>query len=180
MKKDSNSQKKKSPLSILWTVLSWLLVLVVVLLAVALVGVRVLGYTPYAILSPSMTPAYQVGDLVYVKECAADAIRIGDPLTFVANDQLLVVTHRVVDVDYENDVYLTKGDANEENDSNPVHYENVLGTVRFSLPKLGYVSTYFTSASGRYVGMTVILVLILLFVLPDLFRKKKPDADVVE
>jgi len=163
--------KKKHPLVVVWGIISWILILIVVWLAVVLVGVRVLGYTPYAILSPSMTPKYQVGDLVYVKSCPPEEINVGDVLTFVANEDLLVVTHRVAEVDRENRCFITKGDANTSEDLAPVLYENVLGTVRFSLPKLGYVSTYLTSPSGRYTGAAIVFSLILMLILPEFFKK---------
>jgi len=168
---DSVVAKKKSVVAAVWNVISWALVLAVAILAILLVGVRVVGYTPYAILSPSMSPAYQVGDLVYVKECPPEQIEKGDALTFVANEQLLVVTHRVVEADRDNRWFITKGDANDSNDASPVLYENVLGVVEFSMPKLGYLSNYLTSTSGRYAGAAIICGLLLLLVLPEFFRK---------
>lgn len=168
-----NVKKRKHPLAVVWGGVSWTLVLIAVLLAVALVGVRFLGYTPYAVLSPSMTPKYQVGDLVYVKACSPENIVIGDVITYVANEDLLVVTHRVVKVDKEKRAFTTKGDANDSEDLAPVLYENVVGTVEFSLPKLGYVSTYLTSQSGRYAGVAIAFALILLLLLPELFRKEQ-------
>ncbi len=162
---------------VIWSFFTTLLVILVVLLAVALVGVRLLGYTPYAILSPSMTPNYQVGDLVYVKSVDPELIVVGDALTFVANEKLTVVTHRVDEVDRENRLFYTKGDANESRDSAPVLYENVIGIVKFSLPKLGYVSTYFTSTSGRFAGMAMVFFLILLYIIPELIKSgKKKDT----
>lgn len=162
---------------VIWSVLTTLLVIIVVLLAVALVGVRLLGYTPYAILSPSMTPDYQVGDLVYVKSVEPEHIMVGDVLTFVANEELVVVTHRVDEADRENRLFYTKGDANESRDSAPVLYENVIGVVKFSLPMLGYVSTYFTSTSGRFAGMALVFFLILLYIIPELIKSGKKQKD---
>lgn len=159
-----------------WSCLSWVLVAVVVLLAMALVGVRALGFEPFAVLSPSMTPRYGVGDLVYVKAADPETIDVGDVITFLIDDQGTLVTHRVVEADRENRCFTTKGDANDTRDGRPVLYENVVGVVRFSLPKLGYVSSYLTSPSGRYVGIAAVLVLVLLMILPDLFKKEgKPD-----
>ena len=51
----------------IWDWISGILVAVVVLLAIALVGVRVVGLQPYVVLSGSMEPAYHVGSLIYVK-----------------------------------------------------------------------------------------------------------------
>ena len=76
-----------------------MLVGLIVLLAVALVGVRALGLTPYAVLSGSMEPTYHVGSLIYVEKVDPSEVQVGDAITFVVNDDLLVATHRVVDVE---------------------------------------------------------------------------------
>ena len=162
----------------IWNIVTWLLVLCVVLLAVALVGVRIIGFTPYAILSPSMTPEYQVGDLVYVRQTEPENIQAGDVITFVANEDLLVVTHRVEQADHENRCFITKGDANKVADAAPVLYENVLGTVGFSLPKLGYLSMYLSTPSGKYAGIAAIFAMLLLFLLPELFAPGKKEPDI--
>ena len=72
------------------------------MLAILLVGVRVVGFSPYTVLSGSMEPTYSVGDLIYVKTVDPDSIKVGDPITFVANEKLVVATHRVVAVDGQN------------------------------------------------------------------------------
>lgn len=170
---EASAKKKKGPFAVVWSVITWLLVAAVVLLAIALVGVRVLGFTPYAIISPSMTPTYNVGDLVYVKAEDPEKIEVGDVLTFVANEDLVVVTHRVAAVDRENRCFTTKGDANNDVDAKPVLYDNAIGTVRFSLPLLGYVSSYLLGESGRYAAIAIGLTLLLLLILPELFKKPR-------
>ncbi len=83
----------------LWNVISTLLVVAMMILAFALVGVRLVGLTPYAVLSGSMEPTYHVGSLIYVKSVDPVDIEIGDPITFVVNEDLLLATHRVVDIE---------------------------------------------------------------------------------
>lgn len=83
-----------------------------VALALALVAPRLLGYTPFAVLSGSMEPAYPVGSLIYVQPVEASSLRVGDAVTFVANDQGTVATHRVIDVDGDSALLRTQGDAN--------------------------------------------------------------------
>lgn len=160
----------------IWSVVTTLLIVLVGLLAVLLAGVRLVGYTPYAVLSGSMTPAYQVGDLVYVKAIDPEEIEVGDAITFVYDESLTVVTHRVTAVDRENGSFTTKGDANDSEDGRAVLYENVLGVVQFSLPKLGYVSSYLTSAQGRYAALLVVCAILLAMILPELFGREKPPA----
>lgn len=161
----------------IWSIGTTILVILVALLAIALVGVRLFGYTPYAILSGSMTPQYQVGDLIYVREVAPEKIKPGDVITFVADENLTIVTHRVSDVNPQERSFTTKGDANSTEDANPVLYENVLGVVQFSLPKLGFLSQFFASPSGRYVGIAILLALVLLMLLPGILKngRAKPD-----
>lgn len=170
-------KQKKSPLMKIWGVISTLLVIAVLLLAAALVGVRLFGYTPFAVLSPSMTPQYAPGDLIYIKETPLDQIVEGDVITFVADADSTVVTHRVVEVDRDGRKFYTQGDANANRDGNPVLYENVLGVVEFSLPKLGYVSTYVSSETGRYAAMAGVFVLILLWILPELLRPEEKKVE---
>lgn len=71
----------------------------IVILAIALVGVRLVGLTPYAVLSGSMEPTYHVGSLIYVRNIEPKDIQVGMPLTFVVNEDLLVATHRVVNIE---------------------------------------------------------------------------------
>ena len=78
---------------------STLLVGTVVILAILLVGVRLVGLTPYAVLSGSMEPTYPVGSLIYVKAIAPEDITAGTPITFTINKNLVLATHRVVEVE---------------------------------------------------------------------------------
>ena len=162
----------------IWSWISGILVSIVVILAIVLVGVRLWGFTPYAIISPSMTPKYQVGDLVYVRSTVPENIKQGDVITFVANEDLLVVTHRVYGIDTENRCFITKGDANNVEDSAPVRYENVLGVVSFSLPKLGYVSMYIGTRSGRYVCIMLGCLLILILIIPEFFKSGNKKMEI--
>jgi len=183
----------------IWNFISTLGVIAVVLLAIALVGVRVVGLTPYAVLSGSMEPTYHVGSLIYVKDIAPADIEVGMPLTFVVNEDLLVATHRVVDIEVfttgrrevldenGNTVYeeyeleeasyyfQTKGDANNDVDGAPVYYKNVVGTPVFSIPYLGYLSSWLQTKKGMIMGGSIALVVVLLTFLPDILNAVDDD-----
>lgn len=160
----------------IWNVVSTVLVALMVLCAVFLLGSRMIGYECYNVISPSMTPVYDVGDLIYVKEVDPYTIQPGDVITFIVNEDLVIGTHRVVRVDTEKKCFYTKGDANEIEDAEPVHFNNVIGVPQFSIPKLGYVSDFVQNPPGMYITVAVGIVLIFLVFLPDLIGKKKPDA----
>ncbi|MBR5288935.1 MAG: signal peptidase I [Clostridia bacterium] len=83
----------------LFNIISTLMIIGLLILTILLVGVRAVGLTPYAVLSGSMEPTYHVGSLIYVKKIAPENITVGMPITFVVNKDLLVATHRVIDVE---------------------------------------------------------------------------------
>lgn len=170
------------------SVLSTVLVIVAVLLAVALVGVRIVGYTPYTILSGSMEPTYHVGSLIYVKKVDTSTLEAGDPITFALSEDT-IATHRIVEVvPDEEDAsvirFRTKGDANETVDGALVHYKNVLGKPVFTIPYLGYVADYIQHPPGMYTAIAAGVILLLLVFVPDMFddekKKKKDDPSAEE
>ncbi len=161
---------------IIWNALTTVLVAAVVLLAILLAGVRIVGLTPFAVLSGSMEPTYQVGSLIYVQKVTPESIRDGDPITFVLNEDLVVATHRVVAIDSANSLFYTKGDANDVPDAAPVHFENLLGKPIFTVPKLGYVSSFLSTQKGMILAGTAVLVLLILVFIPDLLKKAE-EAD---
>jgi len=162
----------------IWNIVSTALVVLMVLCAVFLMGSRVMGYQCFTVISGSMEPKYSVGDLIYVKKVDANTIKVGDDITFILNEDLVVATHRVVRIDTENQRLYTKGLANEIEDSDPVHFNNVIGVPQFSIPKLGYVSNFVQNPPGMYITIGVGIILILAVFLPDMIgKKKKEDED---
>ena len=160
-----------------WNIVTTVLVVLMVLCAVFLMGALLLGYQCYTVISGSMEPEFSVGDLLYVKSVDVNTIKEGDPITFILNEDLVVATHRVVRVDAENQRFYTKGDANQIEDRDPVHFKNVIGVPKFSIPKLGYVSDFVQHPPGMYITIGVGVLLILLVFLPDMLAKKKPEED---
>lgn len=166
----------KSSVKKTWNVISTILVVIVVVIALLLVGARVFGLQVYAVLSGSMEPTYHVGSVIYVKPVDPSEIKVGDPITFVMNEQLTVATHRVVRIDTENREFYTKGDANDDPDAAPVSFNNLLGRPVFTIPYLGYVSSYVQSPPGLYYAVGVGALLLAFAFLPDMLdgdKKKK-------
>lgn len=161
----------------IWNIVSSALVVLMVLCAVFLMGSRLLGFKCYTVISGSMEPEYSVGDLLYVKEVNVNSIKVGDPITFILNEDLVVATHRVIRIDAEKQYFYTKGDANEIEDQNPVHFKNVIGVPKFSIPKLGYVSDFVQNPPGLYIVIGAGVILIILVFLPDLLAKKKNEDE---
>ncbi len=172
---------KKGSLGKIKDIISGILVAAIFIVAVALVGARIIGYGVYTVVSGSMEPAYSVGDLIYVKKVAPAEIKVGDPITFVLNDDLVVATHRVVEIDAENQHFYTKGDANESPDASPVHFKNLIGKPVFKIPFVGYISNWIKTPPGIYIAFGGCAILLAIVFLPDLFtgkqEKSKKESD---
>lgn len=183
MSNDNSATAERSTLKKIWNVVSIIFVAIVVLLAVLLMGAKIIGLQTYEIVSGSMTPEYNVGDLVYVKSVDPKDIKVGDVITFVLNEQLTVVTHRVKAIDSESEHFTTQGDANPAT-TETVYFKNLVGKVVFKIPLLGYLSGWVQNPPGTYIAVTVGAVLLILVFLPDMIgkkgRNKSVDAVVVE
>ena len=161
----------------IWNVVSTVLVVLIIFCAVFLMGTRLLGYECYTVISGSMQPKYMVGDLLYVKEVDLNTVKVGDDITFILNEDLVVATHQVIRVDAENQRFYTKGIANDVEDSDPVHFNNVIGVPQFHIPKLGYVSDFVQHPPGLYITIGIGIILIILVFLPDILGKNKKETE---
>ncbi len=153
-------------------IFTWLIVLVLVLGALMMLGTRPFGYTPYVILSGSMEPAYPTGSLIYVQKTDPLEVKIGDPITFVLNEDLVVATHRVVSIDLDNQRFTTKGDANDNIDSSPVLFKNLIGVPRFQISKLGYAVHAVSTPPGKYYALGGVALLILAMIAFEIVNPK--------
>lgn len=160
-----------------WNTVTTAVVVLAVILALLLVGIRLLGFQVYTVLSGSMEPTYQTGSIIYVRKADYRTLRPGDTISFMVNETT-VVTHRIIQIEQDETEadtlwFHTKGDANDSTDANPVHYRNVLGKAVFSIPYLGYVANYIQTPPGVYVTIGIVTLMLVLSFLPE--RKKKKE-----
>ena len=98
-----------------------------------------MGLLPFRftyLLSGSMRPTYQPGDLAVVFVQKDLAVKPGDVVLFSAS--IGPTIHRVVSV--ENGLISTQGDANNAADAAKI--KQVDGKVLFAIPKLGYAINF--------------------------------------
>lgn len=134
----------------------------------------------YTVLSSSMAPTYQPGDIVIVTDVAPSTIREGDVITFEppaghGMESVDRVTHRVVDVIETGDTrsFRTKGDAVAVPDQKPVPAGNVVGRVTFSIPALGHIILFANSDIGI---ITLVIVPSVLLIGTELWSLLKAEA----
>ena len=132
------------------------------------------GVKCFSILSGSMKGTYEVGDMIFVLPVPYEEISVGDPITYVFDSNLTVVTHRVVEKYDDEQRLLTKGDANNTPDAKTVMYQNVVGKVVWSVPKLGFVARAMSTTAGKlFLVSCIILIAILSILLEPVFAKLK-------
>lgn len=155
----------------IWRIISSILVGLVVIGAMILAIPRLIGLTPFSVLSGSMEPTYHTGSLIYVKKVDASNIKVGDAITFLLNEDLVVATHRVIRIEEDGRYFYTKGDANDTEDVNPVYFENIIGKPVFTIPYMGYVSNFVSTKQGKVISATIVIAMMIISFIPDIVKK---------
>ena len=98
------------------------------------------GIKTYVIISGSMQPKLDIGDIVVVKDTNEENIKENDVISFRKGQG--VVTHRIIKIeDTEGKkLYITKGDNNNVEDSDKITHESIEGKVIGSIKYLGNIS----------------------------------------
>jgi len=113
--------------------------------------------------SGSMEPSILTGSIVIVKP--TDSYAVGDVITFGEDTaKQIPTTHRIISVNERNGetYFITKGDANEEQDQTEISAREVIGTVLLDVPYAGYVLDFarqpwgFTFLIGIPAGVIII------------------------
>lgn len=152
----------------LWWILqtaSWMLLLTILALLVAMIGLpRVTGATPYTVLTGSMRPTMPPGSLVVSKPVEAGELKAGDAITYqIRSGEPEVVTHRIISVAQTlggEKLFTTQGDANPHPDEKPVKAAQIRGVVWYSIPFAGYLNSLLTGEQRIWaVGSTAVLLL---------------------
>lgn len=128
--------------------------------AIALGGVRV-----FNIVSESMVPKYNIGDVLVVKSIEPQNIKVGDDIAYIGQESTFnqkIVTHQVIKIDYENGEYIfhTKGIANILEDP-LVHQNQVFGKVVYKIWILSLISKILSNVYVVFFGIFVPIVILI-------------------
>ena len=140
------SQKKKNPVATVCSLLGTILLIVLILGCIPLTVPKAFGYNIYT----------QKKDVIAF---------------YGAKDASSIVTHRVVTNKKLSGEFITKGDANQTKDMNPVNYNNYMGKVVLSIPVIGGIAQSLTTGSGKIALFCLIAFILLLEVLGSLLHK---------
>jgi len=139
-----------------------------------------------AVMSDSMEPTYERGDLVVIKGIEKEEIEQGDVVVYYNRFKHIPVVHRVVDMrEYNGHTYfITQGDNQKTNPmpdqevglAPPLTIEDIRGEVVFSLPNLGLVKVYFSemvAEMGIFKAIFVVLAALVAFGMVENLIKRR-------
>ncbi len=133
-----------------------------------------IGVSP--ILTGSMRPYVQPGDVLVTKSTKASEVKVGDVVALVSQETGIFYAHRVIDIRDINGTLrmVTKGDANAAADLSPY-----MASPNAIVPRnigrviwLGYPLVYLTSIQGRQASLSLIVTANVIALLLFLFREK--------
>lgn len=119
---------------------------------------NVFGIKTYVIISGSMQPEINVGDIVIVKEVGIDTLKEGDVISFRQGQN--IITHRISTIKNENGKIRleTKGDSNNVKDTSFTTENEIEGKVIYKIPQIGKISLLL---HGK---MALFLILVLTYI----------------
>jgi len=136
------------------------------------------GYRFYNVLTPSMQPFFNAGDMIFVKLADPSEIKVQDVVTFKPNPRSdAYLTHRVVKLLPADDVnparMITQGDNNNAADP-PMTMDAVIGVHQFTIPFAGKA---IMMVRDNFLLMSICIAasLLLLIVLRSYFAAQKQE-----
>ena len=132
------------------------------------------GYLPLIVLTDSMYPVIESGDLIICTTAEAEDIVVGDVISFYdpMGNGTSVVPHRVLEIVTEDGEisFRTKGDNNNTEDQVLVPADSLLGIYQSRIPGVGNVAMFMQTTTGLIVCVVVPIVLLVGY---DVLRRRK-------
>lgn len=134
----------------------------------------VFGIKPAVVLSGSMEPQIQTGDLIFLHDTDPMTLKKGDVICYLSSGK--AVTHRIVGVTAGEDGqprYVTQGDANNAEDRLAVTPDQVQGIWKGGrIGGLGNTLLFMQTATGM---LLFVVCPLILFALWDIWRRHRLD-----
>ena len=148
-------EKNRNVLTVLLRLTGILLLTVCMIFPLGILIPKLFGITSYVVISPSMEPSIPVGSLVFSNEMAATS-----------------TTHRVIENDREKHQFITKGDANDIEDIQPIPYLLFLGKTIYVLEKAGWIALFLSEIRGKVVFAITFLLGVFAVEAAEYFEKR--------
>lgn len=155
---------------IFWNVIQIVMVLIVILVfSFAIVQKTsdnrgsIGGIKIFTVITGSMIPVYDIGDILVVREVPPEELKVGDDIVYRGEKgsyKNKTITHRVISIYKKEDGnygIVTKGVANRAQDPE-INQTQVLGKVMFDVPIISYILKIITNI---YVWMSIPVIILI-------------------
>lgn len=145
----------------------------------------IFGYRVFTVATGSMEPAYEVGDVILVKETIPEELQVGDVITYLGNRSSvsgIIITHRIINIETKSDGTLSftvKGDANQVEDP-VIDSSQIYGKVTMKLTFITFISNIVHNQYGFFFLIFVPIVLFIFLEVADTImdmREEKKRKD---
>ena len=137
------------------------------------------GIRVFTIISNSMLPYYEAGDILILKEENPSNIKIDDNVTYIGKTgqvKGLVVTHKVIDKREEDGKYYftTKGTNNEIADPE-IDESQIYGKVVYKTVLLSALCKIMLKPAGYYILFMLVALVVSYQIVSTIFNKDEED-----
>lgn len=149
-------------------ILGTLMIVAVIAATMPIVLPSAFGYQIFNVETGSMVPEIPIGSAVYVKEVEPQNIRQNEIISFGKDGA--VITHRVVENHIVEGEFITKGDANPQEDIEAIPYRALVGRVDYHFPILGSIFVLISGTVGKIYLMLIAACGVMLNILAGRMR----------
>ena len=164
---------------VFYMVIVFLIFICVVMLTSKIKGEQptIFGYKFFSVLTGSMSPTIDPGDLIIVKEIKSENIKVEDIITFGSSTNN-ITTHRVKEIVNEDGIkFITKGDGNNATDPVPISEKLLVGKVVYWVPKAGSAIVGIKDNMIVVIGIVSIIILASVYWMGSDKLSKKREND---
>jgi signal peptidase len=176
-KENQQEGKKPSLISKIFNFFFYTLISIVIVVALLYTVVNlagnngistILGHTVGSVQSGSMSGTFEKGDIIVSKQIDGEEVKEGDVISFWYHDpqadQIIVVTHRVIELRDDGKI-VTQGDvANKANSVDKIEViskGDVISRYSFKIPCVGAVLDFINTSTGFFVCILIPVFLFL-------------------
>ena len=157
------------------------ILIVVILQRVSNNSITIAGIRMFNIVTESMIPKYEVGDILISKSIEPENIKEGDDIVYIGKGGSFegkIVTHQVIGIENENGEYKfhTKGIANQIEDP-LVSQEQVYGKIIYKIHSLSFISKIINNLYAFYFVIFVPIVLLIFWEIVKIASRPKEDKE---
>ena len=185
MKEKIDKIKNNKALKIIGNTLYTILFIIVVLLLLVVIlqrtsnnGIALGGYRLFNVVTGSMVPKYEVGDVLVSKEVKPEELKVGDDVVYKGKEGDFadkIITHQIIKIEKENGNYkiTTKGIANDIEDPE-INQTQIYGKITYKIKTLSLIGKM---AQNIYVFYFLVFMPIVIIVFKQIYNLIKKDDD---